>query len=81
MTDLQSLLRTLEIGSDVAVRSTYDGAWSRGFQVAEVVDQAGFPCYWIRRRSDNTVLSALVPANDVVPDRRPYVAAHDAAHR
>jgi hypothetical protein len=70
MTDLQSLLRTLDVGGDVGVRSAYDGLWTWGFQVAEVVGDADFPCYRVRRRSDNTLLPALLPASDVVPDRR-----------
>jgi hypothetical protein len=62
------LLPTLKVGSDIAVRGAYDGAWSRGFQVAALVNTADFPCYRVRRRIDNTVLAALFPASDVIPD-------------
>jgi hypothetical protein len=69
MPDPAPLLRTLEIGSDIAVRGAYDGAWSQGFQVAELVNETDFVCYRVRRLSDNTVLPALFPARDVIPDR------------
>jgi len=56
----------LAIGSSVAVRDLYTGAWQDGFTVEE---RSGSPPwgYRLRRCSDNAVLSKVVPAVDVIP--------------
>lgn len=57
------------------MRSKFDRAWSRGFEIAEVVDQPDDaellgPFYKLRRRSDGHVLPALFPEEDVREERR-----------
>lgn len=69
----------MEPGTRVEVRSRFDRSWSRGFEIAEVVDapagdsgsDEGFaPAYRLRRRSDGKVLPVLFPADDVREERR-----------
>jgi len=62
-------LSPLEAGARVAVRSRYDGAWARGFSIAEVVDDAGEVWYRLRRHADGAVLPVLFTFHDVIPDR------------
>jgi len=62
-------LRPIEPGGWVAVRSSYDGGWARGFSIAEVTDKAGEVWYRIRRQSDGVVLPVLFAFQDVIPDR------------
>jgi hypothetical protein len=64
--------RVLAEGTTVAVRNNFDGAWSSGFAVAEVVVAAtgGLLGYHVRRTSDpDWVLPSLVPAEAVMPVR------------
>ena len=56
----------LSVGTKVEVRTGFDGNWTNGFAVAELVDDA----YRIRRRSDNTVLPSSFAADQVRRERR-----------
>lgn len=65
----------VEPGTKVEVRSKFDRAWSRGFEIAEVVEQSGDPtvpgpAYRLRRRSDGQVLPALFVEDDVREERK-----------
>lgn len=57
----------LRAGTPVDVRSRFVGDWSRGFEVAERVDDRG---YRVRRLSDGTVLPDVFDEQDVRPQRR-----------
>lgn len=57
----------LAAGTRVDVRSRYVGSWSRGFEVAERVDQNG---YRVRRVSDGAVLPDLFDEDELRPERR-----------
>lgn len=57
----------LSAGTPVDVRSRYVGEWSRGFEVAERVADAG---YRVRRLSDGTVLPDVFDSQDVRPQKR-----------
>ena len=61
---------TIQLGSAVDVRSRFDGTWSGGFAVAEVVSK-GEPVserrYRLRRQSDGAVLPRLFSDQEVVP--------------
>jgi len=59
-------------GTRVEVRSRFERAWARGFEIAEEV---GGPDgddvrYRIRRRSDGSVLPALFTVDDVREEKR-----------
>ena len=49
----------MEQGTRVEVRSRFDDRWSRGFEVAEVVEEGDSSRYKRKRRSDGSVLPAL----------------------
>jgi len=52
----------------VAVRSSFEGTWSPGFEVAEIVLGAdGGAGYRLRRLSDGTLLPVIFPIDDVIP--------------
>ena len=51
------------------MRSRFDRAWARGFEVVEPVDGAS-PGYRIRRRSDGSVLPVVFSSEDVREERR-----------
>jgi len=56
-------------GTRVEVRSRFEAAWSRGFEVAERVDAAR-PRYRVRRRSDGSILPVLFEEDDLREERR-----------
>jgi hypothetical protein len=58
---------SLRAGTPVDVRSRFVGDWSRGFEVAERVEDEG---YRVRRLSDGTVLPDVFDDQDVRPQRR-----------
>jgi hypothetical protein len=54
----------------VEVRSRFDQAWARGFEVAEQVPGLAEPSYRVRRRSDGSVLPVLFGGDEVREERR-----------
>jgi hypothetical protein len=59
----------VDSGTRVEVRSRFDRAWARGFEVVEPVAGAS-PGYRIRRRSDGSVLPVVFSSEDVREERR-----------
>ena len=60
----------LSPGTRVQVRSSFEGHWSRGFEIAEIVhDPDGTVSYCLRRSSDGQVLPVVFPLDDIIPDR------------
>jgi len=57
-------------GTRVEVRSRFESAWSRGFEVAERVDDGPPTRYRLRRRSDGSILPAVFEENDLREERR-----------
>jgi len=53
-------------GTRVEVRTRFDGSWSAGFEVAEIVEGGG---YRIRRVADGEVLPSLFEAGEVRRER------------
>ena len=63
--------RQMAAGVRVEVRSSLDGDWCRGFEVAEVILGAvGVEGYRLRRVSDGSVLPVVFPAGDIIPSGR-----------
>jgi hypothetical protein len=56
----------LRPGTKVEVRNRFDGAWTRGFEVVEVVKEG----YRLARLSDGSVLPVTFAADDVRRERR-----------
>jgi hypothetical protein len=56
----------LEPGTKVEVRQRFDQHWSRGFEVAGVVDGG----YTLKRLSDGTVLPAVFDDEEVRPEKK-----------
>jgi hypothetical protein len=56
----------LEPGTKVEVRRRFDQHWSRGFEVASVVDDG----YKLRRASDGTVLPTVFDPDEVRPEKK-----------
>ncbi|MFZ0667865.1 MAG: hypothetical protein WAM97_19110 [Acidimicrobiales bacterium] len=54
---------TFAVGTAVDVRNRYIGSWSRGFEVAGLVEQG----YMIRRLSDGSVLPEALSFDEVRP--------------
>jgi hypothetical protein len=54
----------------VEVRSRFDQRWARGFELVEVVSDAGEDRYRIRRRSDGSVLPALFIDDDIREEKK-----------
>ncbi len=52
------------------VRSRFDRAWARGFEVAEQVPGLPEARYRVRRRSDGSVLPVLFGDDEVREERR-----------
>jgi hypothetical protein len=66
----QPTLHELSSGVRVEVRGSFEGTWSSGFEIAEVVlgDDGGV-AYRLRRLSDGTVLPVVFPLEDIIPTR------------
>ena len=62
-------MQVVRPGTRVEVRSRFESAWSRGFEVAERVD-TGRPRYKLRRRSDGSILPVLFDEDDLREERR-----------
>jgi hypothetical protein len=56
-------------GTRVEVRSRFDRAWARGFEVAEQVTQDEGRRYRVRRRSDGSVLPVLFEDDEIRAER------------
>jgi hypothetical protein len=54
----------------VEVRSRFDHAWARGFEVAERISADTGPRYRVRRRSDGSVLPVLFDDHELRAERR-----------
>ena len=59
----------MDSGTRVEVRSRFDRAWARGFEVVEPVTGTS-PGYRIRRRSDGSVLPVVFAPDEVREERR-----------
>ena len=57
-------------GTRVEVRSRFEAAWSRGFEVAETVQEGIGSRYKVRRRSDGSILPVLFEEADLREERR-----------
>jgi hypothetical protein len=55
-------------GTHVEVRNSFDQGWSRGFEIAEIVEESDK--LRIRRRSDGAVLPVTFEVDDVREERR-----------
>jgi hypothetical protein len=55
----------VRVGDHVEVRNHFDGTWSRGFEVTDILPAMGAHRYRIRRVSDGAVLPRLF-AEEVV---------------
>jgi hypothetical protein len=62
--------RAVHPGARVEVRSRFDQRWARGFELVEVVSDAGEDRYRIRRRSDGSVLPALFIDDDIREEKK-----------
>lgn len=60
----------MDPGTRVEVRSRFDQAWARGFEVAEQVPADQGLRYRVRRRSDGSVLPVLFGDDEVREERR-----------
>ncbi len=57
-------------GTDVQVRTRFDGRWASGYEIADVRRRgAAPPAYRIRRRSDHAVLPEFFPPTQLRPAR------------
>jgi len=54
-------------GTVVVVRSRFEGSWSTGFEVVEVLEAVDGPWLRIRRQSDGVVLPVLFRLDEVDP--------------
>lgn len=59
----------LRPGDRVEVQNRFDGRWSRGFEVVDVLHGVGTRHYRIRRLSDGAVLPRLFVEDEVDPAR------------
>jgi hypothetical protein len=57
-------------GTHVEVRQRFDARWSRGFEIADAVDEHGRTQYSLRRRSDGSILPVLFDEDDLREERR-----------
>lgn len=57
----------LEPGMRIEVRRRFDQRWSKGFEVAEVLEDGS---YRVKRISDGTVLPAEFAADDIRAERK-----------
>ena len=63
-------MRPVRPGTHVEVRSRFEQDWSRGFEIAEIVNLDPASQYRVRRRSDGSVLPVLFEEDDLREERR-----------
>jgi hypothetical protein len=63
-------MRVVGPGTRVEVRSRFEAAWTRGFEVAERVCDGAASRYKVRRRSDGSILPVLFEEDDLREERR-----------
>ncbi len=63
-------MQDVQPGTRVEVRQRFDARWSRGFEVAERLDENGLSRYRVRRKSDGSILPALFDEDDLREERR-----------
>ncbi len=61
---------TVRPGTRVEVRSRFEAAWTRGFEVVERVTEVPEPRYKVRRRSDGSILPVAFDEHDLREERR-----------
>jgi hypothetical protein len=58
----------IAVGTSVSVRTRFDGRWSAGFEVADLLDtDSDYIKYQLRRSTDGAILPVLFPDVDVTP--------------
>ena len=57
-------------GTKVEVRDRFDRRWTRGFEVAEIVETGEGAGYRIRRLSDGSVLPVVFGADEVRREKK-----------
>jgi hypothetical protein len=63
--------RLFALGAQVVVRSSFEGSWCSGYEIADIVrDDDGVAGYRLRRASDRSVLPAVFPVTDIIPAGR-----------
>jgi hypothetical protein len=55
----------LEVGTQVEVRSRFDSSWTKGFEIADVLDDG----YRVRRQHDGSVLPSVFGVDEVRRER------------
>jgi hypothetical protein len=70
-TDAPSAIGTIPVNAPVQVRNRFDGHWSRGFALAEVIDTPEHDRYRVRRIADGAVLPALFTGEEIAQDPGP----------
>jgi hypothetical protein len=63
-------IRVVEPGTRIEVRSRFDRAWARGFELAEEIPEGAELRYRVRRRSDGSILPVLFAGDEVREERR-----------
>lgn len=63
--------RVVATGTRVQVRNRFDGAWARGFEIAEAIDDEAAARYRLRRVSDACVLPTLFSSPEIAADTDP----------
>lgn len=58
------------VGDRVEVRSRFDQRWSRGFQIADILEVNGRLQFQIQRRSDNSLLPTLFTSEEVREEKK-----------
>jgi hypothetical protein len=53
------------LGTSIVVQSRFDGAWCRGFELAEVVETEEQARVRVRRVSDGVILPALFAPDEI----------------
>lgn len=64
-------LKPFPPGAPVVVRSSFEGSWCPGFEIAEIVrDVDGVAGHRLRGTADRTLLPAVFPVGEVIPAGR-----------
>jgi hypothetical protein len=66
-----STIGTIPVDAPVQVRNRFDGHWSRGFTLAEVINTPEHDRYRVRRVADGAVLPARFTGEDIAQDPGP----------
>ncbi len=60
----------VNVGDRVEVRARFDQRWTRGFEIAEIINDDGALSFYLTRRSDGSRLPSAFTSSEIREERK-----------